>query len=169
MTVYERQCPGVDDDLLAEVACAILARAVRDPGIEVSNVGGWHSAPTLLDWEEASIQRVMAAVVDAVAVWCGDARRMQAWATVMRAGAYHLAHRHGDAVWSGVLYVHAGDAGAGGRITFAQRDQARIITPRDGQLLVFPGHLLHSVETYTGTTPRVTVAFNLATSARSSA
>ena len=36
-----------------------------------------------------------------------------------------------------------------------------IIDPEPGMLLMFPGWLLHYVHPYRGTTPRVSIAFNL--------
>jgi hypothetical protein len=95
------------------------------------------------------------------------AMRIQAWANVMRAGSHHLAHRHGDARWSGVYYVEAGDPDSGGAITFARGREVETVVARAGLLLLFPGDLLHSVGTYAGTAPRISVAFNLFSSASS--
>ena len=160
MLLYERQWPPDDLGFHADLIAAILAREASEAGLTVSNVGGWHSRPDLIEWAEPGVQ----ALVDRIAseAHAAGATRVQAWANVMRAGAYQLAHRHGDAEWSGVYYVDAGTTSCGGRITFACGEDARTIVPCAGLLLMFPGDLLHSVEVYRGDRPRISVAFNLA-------
>jgi hypothetical protein len=151
-----------------QISRVVFAREAREPGLAVSNVGGWHSTPDLLLWEEDGV----ADLIDRIATVADDigagGMRMQAWANVMRAGNHHLAHRHGEAVWSGVYYVEAGDANSGGEITFARGREVERVAPRPGLLLLFPGDLLHSVATYKGSTPRISVAFNLSSSESSS-
>jgi hypothetical protein len=126
----------------------------------VANVQGWHSSPDLLTWRDAPVSRLLRRIrSDAGTV--GAARmRIHAWANVMRAGAYQMAHRHGDAVWSGVYYVEAIE-GSGGEITFARGTGSITIAPRNGLMLIFPGDLLHSVSPYVGSGARISVAFNL--------
>ena len=41
---------------------AILAAASRDRRVQVSNIGGWQSAPTLLDWPVPKIATLNALV-----------------------------------------------------------------------------------------------------------
>lgn len=144
-----------------ELLDAILQRESAEPGLEVSNVHSWHSQPDMFTWPEACIQLLVNRITDAAATVGAERLRLHMWANVMRYGGSHLAHRHGDAYWSGVYYVASGDAGAGGAITFAKGNTSQTIQPRSGQLLLLPGNLLHSVSTYTGATPRVSVAFNL--------
>jgi hypothetical protein len=151
------------DRALADV---ILAHEAVEPGLVVSNVGGWHSAPDVWTWREPVVASLIARLRSAVADWVGDDERgWQLWATVLRRGGYHVAHRHGDAEWSGVYYVAAGEAGRGGAITFARGLTSCTIAPQPGLLLLFPGTLLHSVAEYKGATPRISLAFNLARTA----
>lgn len=164
VAIHERAWPADECGFHPALLQAILAREARDPGLRVSNVGGWHSTPDLLAWDDPGVAPLVARILEAAASHCPGVNRMQAWANVMRQGAAHLAHRHGDVPWSGVYYVDAGDRNCGGRITFAHGEAHRTMAPADGLLLIFPGDLLHSVETYTGARPRVSVAFNLATS-----
>ncbi len=161
MTIYERRWPPDTCGFHQAVLQAILAREARYPGLRVSNVVGWHSQADLTTWTEDGVAGMVERIADDAARACEGMGRVQAWANVMREGAYHLAHRHGEADWSGVYYLDAGTPGCGGRITFARGGDARTLAPETGLMLIFPGDLLHSVELYTGTTPRVSVAFNL--------
>ena len=148
-----------------ELAAAMLAHEAAGPGLVVSNVGGWHSAPDVLTWPEPAVELLIARLRSVVAEWAGEDRDWQLWATALRRGGYHVAHRHGDAEWAGVYYVAAGEAGQGGAITFARGVTSCTIAPEEGMLLMFPGALLHSVAEYRGATPRMSVGFNLARTA----
>lgn len=153
-----------DAGLHAALAELILSREAVEPGLEVSNVGGWHSAPDLLESGDAAVSELALRIRTDAAVVGADggatARPLHAWANVMRDGAYLIAHRHAAEVWSGVYYVDAGSDGSG-VITFARGLDVVKIAPRTGLLLLFPGDLLHSVAVYTGRTPRISVGFNL--------
>jgi hypothetical protein len=147
------------DGLHAPLVRMILSREASEPGLNVTNVGGWHSSPNLLDNDDPAVSELVRRMrTDAHGVGAGS-KRLHGWANVMRDGAYHIAHRHGDAVWSGVYYVDAGSGG--GVITFARGLDAVQITPQSGLMLLFPGDLLHSVAAYSGRAPRVSVGFNL--------
>jgi len=162
LLIHEHRLPDDSPAWRHELADVVLTRERTTAGIEVSNRGGWHSRPDLLEWPEPAVQRLVTRIVDVVARYEPTTIRMHAWANVLRNGGLHLAHRHGQAAWSGVYYVASGASEAGGRITFARNLEARIVTPEDGMLLLFPGDLLHSVEQYQGSTPRISIAFNLA-------
>jgi putative 2-oxoglutarate-Fe(II)-dependent oxygenase superfamily protein len=106
-----------DAGLHAALAAVILAREAVEPGLRVSNVGGWHSAPDLLESGDAAVSELALRIrTDAAAVGAdvgAPARRLHAWANVMRDGAYLIAHRHAAEVWSGVYYVDAGSDDSG--------------------------------------------------------
>lgn len=159
-TIYQHLWVDDSREFHEALSRAILLREAESQGIQVSNIGGWHSAPDLHTWEDPAVPDLFERIqADASAVGAGGLR-LQAWANVMRAGAYLNAHRHGEAVWSGIYYVD--DAGSrGGEIKFARRQEACIIVPRTGLMLIFPGDLLHSVEPYAGAGTRISVAFNL--------
>lgn len=162
LNIVRRTWPVNPGDFHAQLLQVILGHERNDPGLQVSNVGGWHSRPDLQLWTEACIPPLLARIWSGAKTLTTEPMRMHAWANVSRSGGHHLAHRHGEALWSGVYYVAAGDEGAGGAITFAEGMDAETITPENGLMLLFPGTLLHSVGTYNGMTPRVSVAFNLA-------
>lgn len=151
---------GDGGGLNAALAALILSVQARDPGVVAANVSGWHSTPDLLRWPHPAIARFAACLRTAAdARGIGDVRA-EAWANVMRTGAFQLAHRHGQATWAGVYYVAAG-AGPGGAITFARGAESVTMHPEDGLMLTFPGQLLHSVSRYEGSDVRISIGFNL--------
>jgi hypothetical protein len=145
----------------AEIAAAILAREAREPGLRVSNAGGWHSMPDALTWRQPALERAIEDLVDETSHGIEGVVPAHAWANVMRRGAWQYAHRHGEAAWSAVLYIDAGAPDHGGAITFAQGHVSHTIRPVSGQVLVFPGGVLHSVSEYRGGRPRISLALNL--------
>jgi len=165
LAIRRRRWPAEACDFHRDLAAVILAHAAAEPGLIVSNIGGWHSAPDVLAWPEPAVEPLIARLRSVAAEWAGDDRAWQLWATVLRRGGYHVAHRHGDAEWSGVYYVAAGEAGRGGAVTFARGATSCTIAPEPGMLLMFPGALLHSVAEYQGETPRISIGFNLARTA----
>jgi uncharacterized protein (TIGR02466 family) len=113
--------------------------------------------------------------------------RINAWVNVNPPGASNALHGHPGAFWSAVYYVDDGGAGPGdgGELFFqdprgvlpAMHDpllRFRVegclsagymesIRPVPGLLVVFPSWLLHAVDPFRGTRPRVSVAFNFGT------
>jgi uncharacterized protein (TIGR02466 family) len=177
-------------ELNQALATKILAREAEGPGVSKSNVGGWHSANDFLRWEGPEpgqlFQRIAGAVKDFAAVERKvDAATLElsvtaeAWANVSRAGNYAKPHVHPNSNLSGVYYVDAGDVAAedahGGVIEFLDpRNRPSMfqtegtlafdgyrVRPESGMLLMFPAWLYHYVHPYTGTRPRICVAFNV--------
>lgn len=159
------------------LARAILARERREPGLVVSNVGGWHSQPDLLEWPEPEIgvlKRWMREAVGPLLDARDAALSAQAWAVVHRRGSWSASHVHPYNHWSGVYYVRIGP-GEGGHVVFTDPRPAAAalpipghrfgadhpVRPRAGLLLVFPSWLAHSVTPYHGRGPRISIAFNL--------
>jgi len=112
---------------------------------------------------------------------------VEVWSNIQRKGGSNAAHPHPGAYWSGCYYVDVGDISEDGKhggalqlfdprgclprmlapyLRFAPpelHDAGRNISflPTAGQCVLFPGWLYHAVGTYTGTKPRISVAFNL--------
>lgn len=170
----------VDDQaLLGAIAAEVVDRAARLPTVARGERTGWQSGNDFLDWSPAT-RALGGAFVDALSALgpTGDGVYLVAWANLLRAGDYFTPHKHQDAAWSGVLYVDAGDSSerAGGFLSFqdprpgagmvsgllARQDAADTVHhyPRTGELVVFPSWLVHWVVPYTGTKPRISVAFN---------
>ncbi|MCP9438471.1 MAG: 2OG-Fe(II) oxygenase family protein [Nitrospira sp.] len=110
----------------------------------------------------------------------------EVWANVHRKGGSNAAHAHPGSFWSGVYYVDAGESTGGScggelRLFDPRGCLPRMVapylryktpelhdagtsvsfTPSSGQCLLFPGWLFHAVNVYTGTAPRISIAFNL--------
>jgi uncharacterized protein (TIGR02466 family) len=181
----------VDDAarLNAALARLILDRRAADPGLSRSNDGGWHSGTDLLNWAGDAVRPVVAqmvAMADAAVVDLearpGERRgwRLEAWANVNAAGAGNAPHSHGGTYWSGVYYVRIGE-GEGGEIVLedprapmiemhapflrfrdAGGEGAIAIQPVEGQILLFPAWLRHSVRPWRGSGERISIAVNLA-------
>lgn len=178
-----------DDDLAARLRDLILEREAASAGVRMSNVRGWHSEGDLLEWGDPAvtelrtrITKVLMAILEQARnpEWSMDARsRVRAWANVSRDGAYNAIHNHAPALFSGVYYVATGDpvaAGSrdgliefvdprpgphGGPVPTHAFNRPLVIDPEPGMMLVFPGWLLHFVHPYHGSSPRVSIAFNL--------
>lgn len=112
---------------------------------------------------------------------------VEVWANVQRNGGANAAHSHPGSFWAGVYYVDVGDVCAskeiGGELQiydprgclprmlapYLQYSMTELhdagtsisYAPASGQCVLFPGWLFHAVNTYHGTAPRISVAFNL--------
>lgn len=109
--------------------------------------------------------------------------RIAMWANVSPAGGLNHAHSHPGNIWAAVFYLDAGDDEAGGSIYFEDPRYPMIamrapglrmagadgkglhtqvdITPKTGELILFPAWLRHGVRTYTGGRERISVAVNI--------
>jgi len=173
--------------LNAEVARRILALRDKSPGLQKSNLGGWHSETTLLeDLGEPYGSRLGRMFVESV--WALlenlfediDALptrvNVDAWAIVNEAGHSNQPHIHAGCAWSGVYYIDI-EPGMGGEIYFQDpRTEAVMnphpynllgtgalvnIAPSPGLMLVFPSFVYHGVHPYRGSKPRISIAFNM--------
>jgi uncharacterized protein (TIGR02466 family) len=113
--------------------------------------------------------------------------RTNIWANIDRNGHGNELHSHPGSFWSGIYYVDDGgvsaDPSLGGELEFMDprapgaimyaRELAilvpggqpvganQLITPKAGQMVMFPAWLLHQVRRYRGTSQRIPIAFNL--------
>lgn len=174
-------------ELRAELRERLVAEARATPGMDKSNVGGWHSQQDLFTRPDPVFRALTQQVTDGfrrgLALLTKPDPALQiggiSWAMVMDHGNYSTPHHHGEAHWAGVYYVDVGDQPAdaharAGCLTFldprgprqAEDDANTLQTsqdlrPEDGLLVFFPGWLMHHVHPYVGTRPRVSVSFNL--------
>jgi uncharacterized protein (TIGR02466 family) len=112
--------------------------------------------------------------------------RVTAWANINRSGHSNRPHGHPGAFWSGIYWVDDGDAdqndAVGGLLEFADprgilpamnapqlhcavedcmsAGRCQTVTPKSGTMVLFPSWLIHSVTTYCGERPRISIAFN---------
>ena len=186
--LFRGTCPGWEavNPTLRDL---VLAKEAAEPGVSVSNVGGWHSKPDLLLWQDPA--------VDALKNWIVGAAKsltqatsgakgqvsgsldLHAWANVSRRGAYNKVHNHPGHGWSGTYYVDLGQNDPGdadsGIIEFtdprvgansielpgAPFGRKYRVAPEAGMMLVFPAWLLHYVNPFHGDGERISIAFNI--------
>jgi uncharacterized protein (TIGR02466 family) len=98
----------------------------------------------------------------------------ESWLNKTEKGQMHHRHWHPNSVLSGVLYIDTD--GTTGKTVFINSEystfefnleEANIynskkwgITPRIGDVLLFPSNVEHMVDTYEGDKPRITLSFN---------
>ena len=174
------------EPLNAALAALLLEEAAAVPSRIHSNVGGWHSAQDLMRRSAPPFQALTGLMThhlqQGVQQLTGSLpERMgvsgQAWAMVMGDGHHGLPHHHGEAHFSCVYYVDAGepapadDPEAGALVFMDPRGAisagplplyppVHSLTPETGMFVMFPGYLLHFVRPYRGQRPRISIAAN---------
>lgn len=167
----------------------VLEKERTEPGVGLSNVGGWHSNADLLNWDSPHVITLRDRIDQGAATILDLARNQEkdvdlkmklgAWANVSRKGAYNSIHNHAPALFSGVYYVTMGEPqppeSKEGLLEFVDPrpgthsgalpthifNPSFIVDPKPGMLIMFPGWLLHFVHPYSGESPRISIAFNL--------
>lgn len=146
-----RPAPGPDasddptddlDGLNRDIADILLAESREVPGIQRSNVGGWHSVPDLGQRPDRCFRALIGLIVqrvhDTVETLASDQGvalqtsyrfAVQGWAMVMQSGDYTITHDHATAHWSTAYYVDAGDADPA---RFPESGLLAFIDPRRG-------------------------------------
>lgn len=118
----------------------VLQREQQTPGRSVSNVGGWQSDASILDWGGTAVRQVvdsMLQVLDTVTLRIEGGQykpgapewKINGWANINRHGHTNIAHDHPAAYWSGVYYVQTDESAD-------QGGQLELLDPR-GRLPVF--------------------------------
>jgi len=164
----------------AAVRALVLARSQTMPTVPRGERVGWQSGNDFLSWtaETRALGKLFADAVMSAHEGGLAEISLFGWANLFTRGVYFNPHTHADAAWSGVYYVDAGDSGgdAGGLLTLGDPragagmvigDSNRFdsassvqITPRTGELLIFPSWLVHWVTPYQSDAPRISVSFN---------
>ena len=99
----------------------ILARREQDEGIQVSNVGGWHSDVKMVKWGGEAAARLLERIIADVDKFTVDVRSegrtrygwyAEMWANVSPPGAANQYHAHPGSFWSAVYYVDDGYGGS---------------------------------------------------------
>ncbi len=168
----------------------ILEQESRDQGVKKSNLGGWHSEPTLLQWPAPEIdhfRKVIDHAVQSIGRFpAGDkadriklAYEPSAWAIVNRDGHYNGIHCHTGYHWAVVYYVDIGQPAPGhpqngqielhdprpaaihGRVPGFMFGRSVMIPPKPGMVIAFPAWIQHSVHPFRGTGERISIAVNV--------
>ncbi len=180
------------DDLNVQLEGAILERMRSDPGVRLSNLGGWQSKHDLAAWSGDAGRRVLrhaaalATANTAAQSKAGMGWSIDAWANVSASGASNRAHVHGGSYWSAVYYVAVG-AGEGGELLLHDPRMPALrmhapnlrfkdggpevfasIKPKSGMMILFPAWLSHSIQPWEGGDSRISIAMNIRATAAAS-
>ncbi len=172
-------------DLNRQLEAIILARREREPGLRLSNRGGWQSRHDFPVWCGAAGKRLIKRALDLASSYTATTAPVglrwvaDCWANISESGAFNMAHVHGGTFWSCVYYVKIGD-GEGGQLVLHDprmpglrmhapdyrfdnlgAEVAANIKPKAGLMVLFPGWLSHHVEPLRGTGKRISVAMNI--------
>ena len=159
------------DALNRELEALILEHQRADPGLSLSNRGGWQSKRDFPRWAGEPGRRIIEKATALASAHTGHRQGPEAlnwavdiWANVSTSGAFNMPHIHGGSYWSAVYYVRAGE-GEGGQLVLhdprmpglrmhapglrfkdSGPDVRTEIEPKSGLMVLFPAWLLHSVE-----------------------
>ncbi len=106
-------------DLNRALETAILAQRTADPGLSLSNRGGWQSKRDFPDWAGDAGKRLVQHALkleNSHTVPAQGARMgwtVDAWANANESGHFNMPHVHGGTYWSAVYYVRVGEASGG--------------------------------------------------------
>ncbi|MDT8344152.1 MAG: putative 2OG-Fe(II) oxygenase [Thermohalobaculum sp.] len=171
------------------VASGVTISAKPADGLVKSPLSFFSSADdaalkNLVGWVEACVRAVVSRINGAsVAPERLRVTFNESWFHVTRSGGFHDVHVHGNCSWCGIYYLRsaaaapARDGSAGNGInrfyspmmrggvlrdfgnSYLGRDYVDI-EPRNGRLVIFPAHLLHSALPYVGDEERIILSFN---------
>jgi uncharacterized protein (TIGR02466 family) len=111
-------------DVNAQLASGFVTERQTSPGVQRSNVGGWHSIPNLSQRPDPALRALMQSTVGCIGALVAELARgeseappllpryryaVHGWAMVMERDDYVVLHEHGEAHWSTVYYADAGD------------------------------------------------------------
>lgn len=175
------------EDFNQKLKNVILKHAKKFPGIQKSNVNGYHSEVDFIHKNEPLINELKNRILQgcrAMAEYYGLTKtaaleiKLAGWANIMTHGNYHRLHNHPDSHWSGVYYIDTGtpdpDQSPNGYLQFndprpgANRISSKSleltptysVAPQSGLMVIFPSYLEHYVHPFFGVGERVSIAFN---------
>lgn len=159
--------PSVDPEQMAQLAQYLLRLRKTDPGVVRTNRGGWHSSNIQDDPALAPFITGILATARKLTETPG-LEALLAWANVNEQGDFMIPHRHGGVVRVAALMVQPVPLGAKDEGALIVEDRlGRMIAvdpfPEAGEVVMFPGDVLHTVTPHRQSAPRITVAFNLCT------
>ena len=91
---------------------------------------------------------------------------LSGWAVSLANGGYQKRHIHPEAIVSGVFYIKLSEASRSanqeeGNLFFPSSHGSRMISPKEGMVVLFPSYLPHETIPLIKDHERVCIAFNL--------
>ena len=154
--VHPALCPALRATILAR-SRAWADGTTTSPSYPSLNIGGWKSSEDFFAWRYPAV-RELRDVLRREYLRGGDPI---GWTMINRAGSHHPRHHHGNSVLSGVYYVDPGDPASAPTVFEATDGREVRVEPAAGRLALFPSDLWHHVPAYAGTSPRITIAFDV--------
>lgn len=172
------------EPLNRDLKALILADERADPGIQRSNVGGWHSREDFLSrtdrvivaFKEIALTVIRVIVPHMLGGECRFDVGVAGWANVLRDGGENRRHVHPGNHISLVYYVEVGEPevpDSGALELFDPRAHVEmstmpedplgrnlVIQPHNGQFVAFPSWMYHQVNRYRGKGERISIALN---------
>jgi uncharacterized protein (TIGR02466 family) len=174
-------------DLNSQLLAETTARRENSPGLQRSNIRGWHSEDDFFDRLEPGCRTLRGHILAAIRTCTQNVSegfdfsqfgvQAEGWINILEPGGLNAPHDHPGWVWSGSYYVKVpeSDLPRSGNIEFFDpRTNVRTLTvdgaacfaskhgiePQAGMLIIFPAYLRHWVYPNESDEERVTVAFN---------
>jgi uncharacterized protein (TIGR02466 family) len=180
---------NVTKEFLQDLEKDIYEMKNSSKSLQISNINGWHSETDLFAREEASIKELCKLLIgETTKKLCSISQSFNpndyngefgGWINVNPKGGANAVHTHNGWHWSGVFYVKQPmvKEGRSGMIEFINPSQEGTeiakgfsnigfdpyirVRPEVGNLVIFPSYLLHSVYPNESDEDRITVAYNL--------
>ena len=155
----------------------------REPeGLSISNRGGWHSKPFIVNDDSNLIHAYLLQCLTRFDKFNTSSEIMiDAWFNINKHGDYNVYHNHPSSDLSGVLWVKApkdcGNIVFDSPFAFQTHNEVESYTdefrnsnnynhchyfnPIEGRILVFPSHLQHHVLHNKSEEDRISVSFNI--------
>ena len=161
-------------------------RKKDEKGQKKSNAGGWHSHNFDLNNDNTAkkfakiFEEFYKKVIINEMGWKYDSNKVKMeamWSIINKKGSFNIQHNHANAYLSSAYYVRYPEK-SGSIKFFDPREQKNIrypkiknytdisaviteITPKEGDLLIFPSYLYHEVGVNLSDEERVVVSFNI--------
>jgi len=161
-------------------------RKKDEKGQKKSNAGGWHSHNFDLNNDNTAkkfakiFEEFYKKVIINEMGWKYDSNKVKMeamWSIINKKGSFNIQHNHANAYLSSAYYVRYPEK-SGSIKFFDPREQKNIrypkiknytdisaviteITPKEGDLLIFPSYLYHSVGENLSKDDRIIVSFNV--------
>ena len=181
---------GLTSDFLEALVKDIYAIKAAEPSIEISNLHGWHSDTNLFGRNEPNVKLLCRALIKETITKLTSISdsfepdkydgEFGGWINVNPRGGANAAHHHQGWDWSGVFYLKQPkvEDGRSGMIEFINPCQQSSplaskgflnvgfepffrVRPNEGQIVIFPSYLVHSVYPNESDDDRISIAYNV--------
>ena len=151
-------------------------------GLTISNRGGWHSKPFIVNDDSNLIESFLLQCLTQFEKFSTSSEIMlDAWFNINKCGDYNVWHNHPSSDLSGVLWIkspeNCGNLKFESPYNFTSYNELQSYTddfkeetnfyptysykPIEGRMLVFPSHLKHEVLENKSNEDRISVSFNI--------